>query len=210
MPADWAVLIEEFERRRQAGRAMGGQDKLTRRKQAGLLNARELIVLLADKDSFMELGTLVGGVSYDSSPTVPADALVGGLATINGQAVVLAAEDFTSKGGSIGHGSNAKRVRLARLALQEQLPYILMLDGAGARVGNALERHPYAPSDLIELAELMGQIPTVALIYGSSAGHGALSGVMMDFVVMLEDASLFSAGPPLVAAALASLRGGTQ
>jgi acetyl-CoA carboxylase carboxyltransferase component len=202
IPQDWAILIEEFERRRQAGRVMGGEDKLARRSQAGKLNARELINLLVDEGSFMELGTLVGGVTYDGTPSIPADALVGGLATIDGRPVVLAAEDFTSKGGSIGHGTSAKRVRLAKLALQEQVPYILMLDGAGARVTNSLERHPYAPSDLIALSELMGKVPTVAMVYGSSAGHGALSGVMMDFVVMLEGASLFSAGPPLVAAAL--------
>nr|WP_255399433.1 carboxyl transferase domain-containing protein [Oceanicoccus sp. KOV_DT_Chl] len=48
----------------------------------------------------------------------------------------------------------------------------------------------------------MGKVPTIALVFGSSAGHGALSGVMMDFVVMLEQATLFSAGPPLVAAAM--------
>lgn len=202
IPDDWKILIEQFELRREAGRAMGGEAKLAKRAASGRLNARELIHLLVDTGSFLELGTLVGGVSYSGQPSIACDGLVGGLANINGRSVVLAAEDFTSKGGSIGHGSNAKRVRLARLAAQEQVPYILMLDGAGARVTNALERHPYAPSDLIELAKLSGQVPTVALVYGSSAGHGALSGVMMDFVIMLEQASLFSAGPPLVAAAM--------
>jgi acetyl-CoA carboxylase carboxyltransferase component len=33
---------------------------------------------------------------------------------------------------------------------------------------------------------------------GPSAGHGALTAPLMDFVVMVEGASLFSAGPPLV------------
>lgn len=202
IPQDWAVLIEEFERRRQLGRAMGGEEKLAKRSASGKKNARELIKLLVDDGSFMELGTLVGGMSYNDEATIACDALVGGLATINGRPVVVAAEDFTSKGGSIGHGTNAKRVRLARLAAQESVPYVLMLDGAGARVTNSLERHPYAPSDLIELAQLSGQVPTVALVYGAAAGHGALSGIMMDFVVMLEQATLFSAGPPLVAAAL--------
>ena len=80
IPQDWAILIEEFERRRQAGRAMGGEEKLKRRSQAGKLNARELINLLVDEGSFMELGTLVGGVTYDGTQAIPADALVGGLA----------------------------------------------------------------------------------------------------------------------------------
>ena len=36
---------------------------------------------------------------------------------------------------------------------------------------------------------------------GPSAGHGALTAPLMDFVVMVEGAALFSAGPPLVEAA---------
>ena len=202
IPAEWKPLIEEFERRRAQAQAMGGEQKLAKRAASGRQNARQIIALLTDDNSFMELGSLVGGVSYNGEASVPCDALVGGIASINGRTVIVAAEDFTSKGGSIGHGTNAKRVRLARLAAQEKVPYILLLDGAGARVTNALDRHPYAPSDLIELPHLCGRVPTIALIYGSSAGHGALSGVMMDFVIMLEQATLFSAGPPLVAAAL--------
>ncbi len=36
---------------------------------------------------------------------------------------------------------------------------------------------------------------------GASAGHGALTAPLMDFAVMVEGSALFSAGPPLVAAA---------
>ena len=205
IPEDWKILLQEFERRKIAGQAMGGEQKLLKRASNGKRNAREMIDLLVDDESFFELGTLVGGISYNDDAPVACDAIVGGIAAINGRQVVVAVEDFTSKGGSIGHGSNAKRVRLARLAAQEQVPYILLLDGAGARVTNSLERHPYAPSDLIEIPHLMGKVPTIAVVCGSSAGHGALSGVMMDFVVMLEDATMFSAGPPLVAAALGEL-----
>lgn len=202
IPKDWQALLAEFHRRRDAGHAMGGKEKLERRKARSKLNAREVIAEFADSGSFLELGSLVGGIRYQDEATAASDAIVGGLATVNGRPVVLAVEDFTVMGGSIGHGANAKRVRYARLAAQEKIPYILFLDGAGYRASNALERHPYAPSDLQELAMLSGQVPTVAVVLGASAGHGALTGLMMDFLVMLEDAVMFSAGPPLVAAAL--------
>lgn len=202
IPPDWQPLLAELERRQSFARSMGGTEKLAARAKRGTPSIRQLIDGLVDKDSFTELGALVGGVGYHGSEPLPADALVGGLATIEGRSVVVAGEDFTVKGGSIGHGTNAKRVRLAQLAAQEQVPYILLLDGAGARMTNSLERHPYAPSDLIALADLIGRVPTVAVVFGSSAGHGALSGVLADWLVMTEDASLFSAGPPLVAAAL--------
>jgi acetyl-CoA carboxylase carboxyltransferase component len=202
IPSDWAILLDEYQRRMAAGRAMGGKEKLAKRKRSGRLNARQMVEQLLDQDSFMELGTLVGGLSYGNLPTAPADALIGGIGQIDKRTVVIGAEDFTVQGGSIGHGTAAKRLRLARLAARERVPFIMILDGAGARATNALERHPYAPNDLQELAALSGIVPTIALVIGSSAGHGALTGLLMDFVIMLESATLFSAGPPLVAAAL--------
>jgi acetyl-CoA carboxylase carboxyltransferase component len=202
IPQDWSVLLDEFDRRIAAGRAMGGPDKLAKRAASGRLNARELIAVLVDADSFRELGTLVGGVSYHGEAVAAADALVGGVACIDGRPVVVACEDFTVMGGSIGHGTNAKKLRLANLALQEKIPYISILEGSGERVTNVLARYPYAPNDLQILARLSGIVPTVGVVVGASAGHGALTGLMKDFVIMTESAAMFAAGPPLVEAAL--------
>jgi acetyl-CoA carboxylase carboxyltransferase component len=132
---------------------------------------------------------------------VPADALVAGMAKIDGRPVLVGAEDFTVVGGSIGLGTHAKRLRLALLAAQERVPLVMLLEGGGERPTNALQRHSYAPNDLQALADLAGLVPTVAVIMGPSAGHGALTAMLMDFVIMTKDASFFSAGPILVAAA---------
>ena len=199
---DWQPLMVEFERRKDFGQSMGGEIKLTKREATGQLNARQMITALVDADSFMELGTLAGGLSYHGEPIAPADALVGGLATIDGRNVVIGIEDFTVMGGSIGHATNAKKIRLASLALQERLPFISLLEGSGERTTNAFSRHPYAPTDMQILAKLSGIVPTVALIVGPSAGHGAITGMLKDFIVMTSDACLFAAGPSLVAAAL--------
>jgi acetyl-CoA carboxylase carboxyltransferase component len=77
---------------------------------------------------------------------------------------------------------------------------VMMLEGAGHRVteGSSGRR----PNDLQALAELSGLVPLVCLVMGPSAGHGALTAPLMDFVVMTEAASLFTAGPPLVKAAV--------
>jgi acetyl-CoA carboxylase carboxyltransferase component len=88
------------------------------------------------------------------------------------------------------------------LAAEKRVPLVLLLDGAGERASNALERYPYAPNDLQVIADLVGQVPLVTLVLGTSAGHGALSGVFADLIVMSEGASMFTAGPPLVEAAL--------
>jgi len=115
---------------------------------------------------------------------------------------VVLAEDFTVKGGSIGHPNSAKRTRLVLLALEQQLPLVVMLDGAGERATNALERYPHAPGDLQLMADIQGRVPVVTLVLGASAGHGALTGMFADLIIMTEGATLFTAGPPLVEASM--------
>lgn len=198
MFGDWQQIMDEFLARGETARAMGGTEKTEKRRAAGMLNARERIDALVDSGSFQELGTLVGALSHDGLPPAAADGIIGGTATIDGRSVVVAAEDFTVQGGSIGFGAHAKRLRYATLALQEKMPFVIMLEGAGERTTNGMQRHPYAPNDLQVMAELRGKVPTVALVMGASAGHGALSGLLMDFIVMVEGSALFSAGPPLV------------
>ncbi len=202
IPEDWRILLDEFNQRITYGRSMGGDEKLAKRAAAGKANARQMIDSLVDQDSFMELGTLVGSMSYHGEKTTPSDALVGGLAKINGRSVVVGVEDFTVMGGSIGHGTNAKKLRLSRLALQERVPFVSILEGSGERTTNALSRHPYAPGDMQAMAELSGIVPTISLVVGPSAGHGAITGMLTDFIIMTEDSCMFAAGPPLVAAAL--------
>lgn len=198
----WQALVAELEARHGAARAMGGEEKVAAQHARGRLTARERIAALCDADSFSEYGTLAGGQHPGGAPPLAADALVGGVGRIDGRSVVVLAEDFTVKGGSIGHPNAAKRARLVRLALERALPLVLMLDGAGERTGNQAERYPNAPGDLQLVADLKGRVPVVTLVLGTSAGHGALTGAFADLIVMAEGASMFSAGPPLVQAAL--------
>lgn len=198
----WQTLLQQLNERNAAAQAMGGADKVARQRERGRLNARERIAALCDQDSFNEYGTLAGGNHPGGEAPLAGDALVGGTARIEGKTVVVIAEDFTVKGGSIGHPNAAKRTRLVRLAQERGLPLVLMLDGAGERTGNQAERYPNTASDLQLVADLKGQVPVVTLVLGTSAGHGALTGVFADLIVMSENSAMFTAGPPLVKAAL--------
>lgn len=198
----WQPLLSDLARRQDEARAMGGGEKLARQHRGGRLDARQRIECLLDAGSFRELGTLVGGMTEAGLRPTPADALVAGLGRIDGRPVLVGAEDFTVMGGSIGPGAADKRFRLTQLAAQERVPLVLLLEGAGHRLTNALRGHGRSPNDLQGLASLSGLVPSVAVVMGASAGHGALAAPLMDFVVMTEGASIFSAGPPLVAASV--------
>jgi acetyl-CoA carboxylase carboxyltransferase component len=193
---DWKPHLEELERRRAAARAMGGEERIERlMTKRGKLDARTRLALLFDRDSFVELGALTGGSD------IPADALVAGFGDVNGRKVFAAAEDFTVLGGSIGSGAMAKRYRICQLALQEGVPLVFMLDGAGHRLTDT-GGGGRGPNDLLALADCSGEIPMVCLVLGASAGHGALTSPLSDFTIMTESASMFTGGPPLVKAAL--------
>ena len=199
--AAWEPVLDDLGGRRDAARAMGGPERLARQRDGGRLDARARVAGLVDEGSFREIGTLVGSEPDATGRSAPSDAFVAGFGAIVGGPVVVGAEDFTVMGGSIGIGSHAKRQRLVELARRERCPLVLLLDGGGERMQNSLERYPRAPGDLGELVAVSGLVPTVAVVMGPSAGHGALAAPLADFVVMVEGASLFSAGPPLVAAA---------
>ncbi|MEZ5571433.1 MAG: carboxyl transferase domain-containing protein [Halioglobus sp.] len=198
----WKPLLLELQLRIKQANAMGGEEKLQKQRERGRLNVRERIATLCAGGAFNEYGALAGGCHPAGEQPLPGDALVGGTARIEGRSVVIIAEDFTVKGGSIGHPNAAKRTRLVRLALEQRLPLILLLDGAGERTGNQRERYPNSPSDLQLLADLKGRAPIVALVLGNSAGHGALTALFADFIIMAEGSAMFTAGPPLVRAAL--------
>jgi acetyl-CoA carboxylase carboxyltransferase component len=186
---DWDSTLADLHARRGASRAMGGPERLERHRAAGKLDARARVAALLDPGSFRELGTLVGG-------DVPADGIVAGSGLVDGRPVMLGAEDFTTLGGTIGGGSNAKRYRVAELALQQHVPLIMLLEGAGYRATD--RTHGRSPVDLMMQARCSGVVPVVTGVLGASAGHGALIAPMSDFAVMTEQAAIFTAGPPVV------------
>ena len=187
--SEWKETLEDLDRRRQRARAMGGPERLAKHGGTGKLDARARVERLLDAGTFRELGTLVGG-------DIAADGIVAGSGCIDGSPVMVGAEDFTTLAGTIAAGSNAKRYRIAELALRERIPLVMLLEGAGFRpTGQA---HARTPTDMLAQARCSGRVPLVAAVLGPSAGHGALVAPVCDFRIMSRDGAIFTAGPPVV------------
>ncbi|QFS91064.1 Methylmalonyl-CoA carboxyltransferase 12S subunit [Mycobacterium sp. THAF192] len=186
---DWQETLGELARRRAHSRAMGGDERLAKHHGKGKLDARGRIDHLLDKGSFREFGALVGG-------DIAADGIVAGAGLIDGRPVMVGAEDFTTLAGSIGPGGNAKRYRLAELALADRIPLVMLLEGAGFRPSG--EHYGRTPTDLLAQARCSGQVPTVSGLFGPSAGHGALVAPVCDWTIMTSQGAIFTAGPPVV------------
>lgn len=192
LPGGWGPTLDDLAERRAAARALGGEQRIQKHRASGRLDARQRVDVLLDEGSLREIGTLVGDV--------PSDAFVAGHGTIDGRPVLVGAEDFTTLAGTIASGSNAKRHRIAELALQERVPLVMLLEGAGFRPGD--RGHGRSPTDLLMQAQCSGKVPMAVGVMGASAGHGALIAPMADFSVMTEAASIFTAGPPVVREAI--------
>ena len=67
-------LLSEYEARRAKALAGGGEDKYAKRTAAGVLNARERLARLLDKDSFIESGLFgTSGVYPEQADETPTD-----------------------------------------------------------------------------------------------------------------------------------------
>jgi acetyl-CoA carboxylase carboxyltransferase component len=188
-PEDWEETLDELGRRRQQAHAMGGSERLAKHHGKGKLDARARLEHLLDKGTFREFGTLVGG-------DIAADGIVAGSGLIDGSPVMVGAEDFTTLAGSIGPGGNAKRYRLAELALRDRIPLVMLLEGAGFRPSG--EHYGRTPTDLLAQAQCSGKVPMVGGLLGPSAGHGALVAPVCDWTIMSRQGAIFTAGPPVV------------
>jgi acetyl-CoA carboxylase carboxyltransferase component len=187
---EWESVLDHLQQRRDVSRAMGGEERLRKHRDAGKLDARARIAHFLDPGSFQELGTLVGGED------APADAVVMGSGRVDGRPVMVAAEDFTVKAGTISQSANSKRYRVAEIAEADRVPLVMMLEGAGYRADG--RGHARTPTDLLAQARCSGRVPLVTAVLGASAGHGALVAPISDFTVMSGHASIFTAGPPVV------------
>src|SRR3546814_2117874 len=121
---DWSsdVCSSYLDRRREHTLAMGGPERVAKHHAKGRLVVRARIDRLVDAGTCREFGSFAGG-------EIAADGIVTGSGLINGAPVMVGAEDFTTLAGSIGSTGNAKRYRLAELAVRDKIPLVMLLEG---------------------------------------------------------------------------------
>src|SRR5438105_12074513 len=134
-------LAEDLRLRREQIKQGGGPEKIEAQHAQGKLTARERLDLLIDQGTFVELG-LHGRPHFSQRAMegreAPADGVVTGYGKVDGRLVAVAAYDFTVMAGSMGMTGELKVSRLRELALQKRMPFVWLLDSAGARIQEAV------------------------------------------------------------------------
>ena len=198
--------VRDLQARRDAARAMGGEQRIARQHGKGKLTVRERIEALLDAGSFQEYGLLA--THYGQKPgdaVTPADGVVAGTGRIDGRPLALFGEDNTVFGGSTSYVNFDKRLRMQEISGRERIPFVGLFDGAGARADLLGARPEGAPifEHTLGWARLSGSVPTVSLVMGPCAGQSALDAGQMDHVIMVRETGMLAAGgPPVVKTAI--------
>lgn len=207
----WEVEAEAIRKRKELALELGGAERVKRHHGAGKLTVRERIGHLLDEGSFLEFGQLTGDSVWEGAEfkrITPAPYVMG-LGKIDGRWVALGGEDFTVRGGSSAGLVRRKGGQggfVEDMAREYRIPLVNLIDGVGANVSSAIKskfkRLP-AKDGYERALELLGMVPVVSAVLGSTAGGPAGRAVLSHFSVMVRGTSqLFAAGPPVVERAL--------
>jgi acetyl-CoA carboxylase carboxyltransferase component len=137
-------------------------------------------------------------VASRSARSTPGDGVVAGAGRVAGRPVYCYAQDQGFAGGSLGTAQAETIVRTLDLAGRAGAPVVGFVASGGARIdegGAALGGYGEIFSRHVALS---GRVPQISVITGTSAGGGAYSPALTDFVVMTEEARLFLTGPAVV------------
>ncbi len=174
--------------------------------QRGQLLPRDRVDLLLDRGTpFLELSTLVGLRMHDDDGAENASGggVITGIGTVSGARVVVSASDSGIKGGAATPMGVHKSLRAQAIALENKLPYVQLVESAGANLLRQAEMFVHGGRTFANLARLSKSgIPVVAVVHGSSTAGGAYQPGLSDYVVVVRGRSkIFLAGPPLLKAA---------
>lgn len=212
--ADLQTVIDRFALTQDAQRP----DAVGKRHALGLRTARENIADVCDTDasgntSFLEYGALAiaaqrGRRTHDDLiASTPADGMVTGIASINGDLVdaerakaVVMAYDATVLAGTQGLRNHQKTDRLLGIALQNKLPVVLFAEGGGGRPGDtdAAVVAGLHVTTFASFARLHGHVPVVGITTGRCfAGNAALLGCC-DVIIATNNSNIGMGGPTMV------------
>jgi len=196
-------LLNELTARRETANAGGGLDKLAKRREKGLLTARERIDSLYDKGTFQESGMHVDHdtVGMDDRK-LSGDGVITGIGNVDGRPVAAFSQDFTVSGGSLGRMHAQKICDMMETAAAMGIPVVAVNDSGGARIQEGVHSLSGYGKVFFRNVELSGLVPQIAVIAGPCAGGAAYSPALMDFLIMTrKGAQMFICGPEVIKAA---------
>jgi acetyl-CoA carboxylase carboxyltransferase component len=207
MANDIGQLVEELRREERLIMEGGGPKAIRRQHDKGRLTARERIAKLIDPHApFFELGLWAAWDMYQDWGGAPSAGVITGIGKVADRRVMIIANDATVKAGSFFPLTCKKVLRAQRIALENRLALVYLVDSAGVFLPLQDEVFPdeddfgriFRNNAVISAAG----IPQFAAIMGNCVAGGGYLPVLCDKLLMTEGSGLYLAGPALVKAAI--------
>lgn len=196
-------MLAEYERARQKSLGMGGPEKLSKRKEQNVLNARERLDALLDAGSWTESGMFATSHRPEVRERTPADGKIAGFGKVDGRPVAVVSNDFTVMGAS-SSVVNGKKIRHMReVASKSGMPLVLLGESTGARMPDRMgaEGRAILGQDPYEYRRLR-ESPWVSALLGACYGSSTWYACLSDFVVMRRGATMAVASGRVTSAAI--------
>ena len=204
--AGMLALIERVRGYERRSIATSAKSRERFEKRGQLLPRERLSLLLDPGTSFLEIGSLAGlGLdNEDLEKSVPGGGVIGGIGWVSGVRVMVNASDSGIDAGALQPMGIPKQLRMQELALENKLPYVQLVESAGANLMTYKVEEFITGGNLFRnIARISAAgLPVVTVTHGSSTAGGAYQTGLSDYIVMVRGRSrAFLAGPPLLKAA---------
>jgi acetyl-CoA carboxylase carboxyltransferase component len=156
---------------------------------------------LCDPGSFRPLRSGVSSLRLGDL-AAPGDGVAAGAGEVGGRPVFCYSQDPTFLGGSLGEVHAETIVRLLRMAGDAGAPVVGFVRSGGARLQEGHAALAGYGRIFRASVELSRKVPQISVVSGVSAGGGAYSPALTDFVVMTAEAKMFLTGPKVVLEAM--------
>jgi acetyl-CoA carboxylase carboxyltransferase component len=157
---------------------------------------------LCDSGSFRPRRSGVHSSVRLGDRATPGDGVIAGAGEIGGRPVFCYAQDPTFLGGSLGEVHADTIVRTLRMAGDAGAPVVGFIRSGGARLQEGHAALAGYGRIFRASVELSRKVPQVSVVSGISAGGGAYSPALTDFVAMTAESRMFLTGPKVVQEAL--------
>ncbi len=198
-------LLEELKKKRQIAKEAGGKAKLKKRKDKGILSARQRLEALFDNGEFQEFGMHAAHSCHRfglKDKKLPGDGVICAAGFVDGRPVAAYSQDFTIGGGALGRIHSQKICELMDYAHDSGMPVIAISDSGGARIQEGVDSLSGYGKVFFKNVYLSGAVPQIAIIAGPCAGGAAYSPALTDFIIMTrENSNMFICGPNVIKAA---------
>jgi geranyl-CoA carboxylase beta subunit len=168
---------------------------------------RERISLLLDPDEpFLELSTLAGYRLDNPDPdkSIPGGGIIAGIGYVSGTRCMVSVNDSGIGAGALQPRGLDKQLRVQEIALENRLPYVQLVESAGANLlAYRVEEFVKGGNLFRNLARMSAAgLPVITITHGSSTAGGAYQTGLSDYIIMVQGRTrAFLAGPPLLHAA---------